>query len=77
MAHKFVRECSIRFVEQEIPDLFWEFTVQKQSDGNSTEFALNLQIPVVGCGLVHQSFPLQQDDLDQLTKWITANMLQP
>lgn len=76
MAHKFVRESVIRLVEQDRPELYWELAVQKEGGDGGSSYALNVQIPVVGCGLVHQSFPLQRDDMDQLTKWITANMLQ-
>ena len=72
MARKFIKECLIRFVEPEVPDLYWELSVQQESHNETKQFMLKLQIPVPSCGLVHQSFPLQKDDMEQLSKWIST-----
>jgi hypothetical protein len=72
MTHKLVTEYSIKFIEIDDPNFYWEFAVK--NEGDDSIFELKLQVPVQGCGVVHQTFPLEKDDINQLVKWISTNM---
>ena len=54
-----VEESLLKF-EGDDNQLFWEFRYLKSEDPDAVSHYLNIQIPVAGTGIVHQSFPLDQ-----------------
>lgn len=68
MANKLLKQCLIKYIEEDNPDLYWELCYQRNN--GEKYFSLNVQVPVSGTGIVHQAFPLDTHTMIQIAQWI-------
>ncbi len=70
-----VDESCIKFeYDEKDPTLFWEFCYRKCREEIVKHIFLNIQIPVVGLGIINQKFSLDKDAGRKLMHWL-ANAL--
>ncbi|MDE1463957.1 hypothetical protein [Spartinivicinus poritis] len=51
-------------------DLFVEFS-KKNVTNNVNQYCINIQLPVVGYGIINQSIPLADDDINKLFEFLS------